>query len=671
MGKHKKSIEIIFFAAGLLISLASCLAYFVLGSKCYIQMNDQLDGEVLNYIYRAKYLFSGDGTIPEFMNGMGRSAMTPPSPMGVLFYRILPPFAAFAAMHIFVAAVGYAGMFLLVRQVLGVQMADKRTLDAQSSDRRTLGRQALDKRTLDAQSSDRQAADAGLASLGIALVVSCIFVYLPFYPVYGLSILGQPLLAWALIRICQTDGRRLRYYLCVLLYGAGSSFALVGFAWVFLLFLAWAAGGLADRLKGRRQESVRGADAGTGWQAGGLKGRRQEPVRGADVGTGGLAGRLKGRHQKSVQGGLGRALLLLAGSYAVCNLDLAKEMLGIGHTYTPHREEMIIAAISDWKGYFWELFLEGGSYGKSYNMAIALLAAVILAGYPLLCRLQKRRPGASYKLMAALLGAAAVISGGAVLWRIGPVVELRMQIGGAVKYFQADRIYWLLPLCWYLILALCLWMLLAEGRKLWALRYAAALGAAAFLCFAVYQNSTIYHNLRLMIFPDTYHLMNWDDYYAEDVFGQIDDFLGKDKASYRTVSLGITPAAALYNGFYCLDGYSNLYSLEYKHEFREIIEKELDKLEGVRVYFDAWGNRCYLFNAETGNYMMIAGDNGGAFQHLELNTGKMYEMGARYLFAAMPIENAGEMGLVLAREEPFATQDSYYRIWLYEVAPEK
>ncbi|MBO5281674.1 MAG: hypothetical protein J6B43_00890, partial [Lachnospiraceae bacterium] len=62
------------------------------------------------------------------------------------------------------------------------------------------------------------------------------------------------------------------------------------------------------------------------------------------------------------------------------------------------------------------------------------------------------------------------------------------------------------------------------------------------------------------------------------------------------MSLGITPAAALYNGFYCLDGYSNLYPLEYKHEFREIIARELEKSEGVRVYFDAWGNRCYLFN---------------------------------------------------------------------------
>ena len=51
-----------------------------------------------NYIYQAKYLFKGN-IIPEFMNGMDKASMTPPAPLGVIFYKWLPPFAAFAAMH--------------------------------------------------------------------------------------------------------------------------------------------------------------------------------------------------------------------------------------------------------------------------------------------------------------------------------------------------------------------------------------------------------------------------------------------------------------------------------------------------------------------------------------------------------------------------------------------
>lgn len=572
-GLHRKTIEIVLFLAGFLTVSVSWMAYFVLGSKCYIQAHDQLDGEVLNYIYNAKYLFSGDGTIPEFMNGMSNSAMTAPAPIGVLFYKLLPPFAAFAAMHIFVIVVGYLGMFLLVRQVTESSLT--------------------------------------------AMVVSGIYTCLPFYPVYGLTILGQPLLLWALIRIYRTKGHKWGYFFCILLYGVSSSLALAGFAWVALLAFVWAVIGLRER-------------------------------------------KWSGR-------GMGAAFLLLSGLYLLCNMNLIKSMLGIGTSYVSHREEMVVAAMPGFKEYFLEIFLEGGSYGKSYNMVIALLVILILVAYPLLQHCSIRNCKGSYRALAALFGFAVIVSTCAVLWRMSWVAELRMKAGGVVKYFQADRIYWLLPVCWYLMLALCLQILLAELKRFWALRYGLALGVVAMMCFTVLQHGSIRYNLRLMFFPGDYYLMNWDDYYAEDVFEQIDEFIGKDKASYRTVSLGIMPAAALYNGFYCLDGYSNMYSLDYKHEFREIIAKELEKSEELRVYFDTWGNRCYLFNSETGNYMMIAGDTGDSFTHLELNTGKLYEMGGRYLFAAMPIDNADEMGLSLIRQEPFSTPESYYKIWVYEI----
>lgn len=587
--KHKKVIWILFALAGFLVVSVSWLAYFVLGSKCYIQIHDQLDGHVLNYIYSAKYLFSGDGTIPEFMNGMPADTMAVSAPIGVLFYKVLPPFAAFAAMHIFVIAVGYIGMFLLAGQVT-------------------------------------ESALAATAAAGI-------FAYLPSQPVYGLYVLGQPLLLWALIRIYQTAGKKKGYFLYVLLYCLSSSLVLVGFAWVALLALVWAAVGIRERSLGAR--------------------------------------------------GMGAAFLLLFGSYLVCNVNLLKSSLGIGASYVSHREEMVVATSDFWE-YFVEILLEGGSHGKSYHLVITLSAVLVLACTPLWKRFveSKNAAGAgslqenmrsrqtdrdSYRMLAVLFGFVVCISAAAAFWRTPGVAELRTRVGGAVKYFQADRIYLLLPLCWYLMFALCLQILLVELKSLWALRYGMAFGGIAALCFMVYQNSTIYHNLRLMIFPDTYHLMNWDDYYAEDVFEQIDAFIGKDKSSYRTVSLGITPAAALYNGFYCLDGYSNLYPLEYKHAFREIIAKELEKSEELRVYFDAWGNRCYLFNGETGNYMLISGDSGGSFVHLDLNTRKLYEMGGRYLFAAMPIDNAEEMGLSLIREEPFQTPESYYKIWVYEV----
>ncbi|MCM1045129.1 MAG: DUF6044 family protein [Candidatus Gastranaerophilales bacterium] len=579
------------FLLGLAATAFLVLPYLVLGSKCYIQINDQLDGEVLNYIYRAKYLFSGENIIPEFMNGMNKAAMTPPAPIGVLFYKVLPPFAAFAAMHVFVVMVGYVGMYRLCR------------LFTQSS--------------------------------LISFVAAGIFVYLPFYPVYGLSILGQPLLAWAVIKYCEKElslAQKIKYGLCILLYAVSSSLALAGFTWIALLFFVWL------------------------WSL--------------------------WKKQKEVSRGVGISLLLLTAGFLLCNVELLGSLLGIGESYVAHREEMVLAAISDWRTSFEEIFLEGGAYGKSYNGMIVLLTAAVIVLYPVSQVIgtfrrgektgifQKIAGSVPYRMVAAGFVLALLVSVAAVLWRTPRLVDVRMQLGGVCKSFQADRIYWILPLCWYTLLALDLFLLLKEWRKWWILRYGAAVAVLAALCFQVYENSTIYHNLRLMIFPDTYHLMNWDDYYAKDVYDQIDDFLGEDKSSYRTLSLGITPAAALYNGFYCLDGYSNYYSLDYKHEFREIIEKELAKAEEVRVYFDTWGNRCYLFNAETGNYMMIPGYTTAVYENLELNTRKMYEMGGRYLFAAMPVQNAEEMGLALVREEPFETADSYYRIWVYAIRAE-
>lgn len=562
-----------FFCAGLCAAFFLCLAYWVIGTKSYVQIHDQLDGEVLNYIYGAKYLFTNTDVIPEFMNGMHVSSMTPPAPLGVLFYKIFSPFWAYAIMHLFSVVVGFVGFFLLAKKITEHPI--------------------------------------------ISFLTACIFIYLPFYPVYGLSVLGQPLLIWALWQIFDKKPLRYLYYFCIFLYAAGSSFALVGYAWILLLCIA-----LIILLV------------------------RHKPI-------------------KEMAG----AFLILLGTYVVCNMQLIGTFLGLGGaSYSLHREEMVVVAREDCWDYFLEIFLEGANYAQSYNGVIAIMALGILLLNPIWNVLvRKNKCSRNYFLLLGLFGLTVVISVLTVLWKAPWVVECRVAIGGVFKYFQADRISWLLPVCWYMILALCLHMIWVEWKKMWGMRYLVSLVCIVLLCSVVYENSTIYHNLRLMIFPDTYNLMDWDEFYAEDVYEQVEEYIGKDKSTYKTVSLGITPAAALYNGFYCLDGYSNMYSLEYKHQFREVMAKELEKLEELRAYFDTWGNRCYLFNAETGNYMLIDKHSGASYENLELDTAKLYEMGARYLFSAMPIDNAEEIGLALMRETPFATSESYFEVWLYEI----
>ena len=58
---------------------------------------------------------------------------------------------------------------------------------------------------------------------------------------------------------------------------------------------------------------------------------------------------------------------------------------------------------------------------------------------------------------------------------------------------------------------------------------------------------------------------------------------------------------AVMNNMYAIDGYHNIYPLNYKAEFRKIIVKELDKNPFIKNYYDYWGNRVYAFIKEPTN----------------------------------------------------------------------
>ena len=154
-------------------------------------------------------------------------------------------------------------------------------------------------------------------------------------------------------------------------------------------------------------------------------------------------------------------------------------------------------------------------------------------------------------------------------------------------------------------------------------------------------------------------------FYATEQFKEIAEYIGKPKSSYRVASIGIHPAIAQYNGFYTLDTYNNFYPLEYKHEFRRIIEGELDKSPILKKYFDQWGGRCYLFVAELGKHYEFKKDSKVKIHHLQLNTNVFKQMGGRYIFSAVPILNAKENHLEL--KKTFNQKDSAWKIYLYQV----
>jgi len=561
------------FWLGFLAVSAMAAPYLLLGEDAVFTYHDQLDGEMIAYILQAKHLFQGD-TLPEFMGGMSKTALTMPAPGFVLLFLMGNYFGALLLMQLIGSLGGYIGMYLLAEEVTGQRTA--------------------------------------------AVVTGVLFAYLPFLPVYGLSQYGIPLMLWCALQL--KEGRHTAAsYLCVALYSLTSSLVLVGFGLLGmgLLWLVW--------LFCKKREAV---------------------------------GRFLG------------AWGLMLAVFVSENWRLLGQVLGLGQTLPSHKSEYTLAADSFIRA-FGQGLMKGGQHSEDLHLLL-LCAALLLfaAGFAFRSeetgRLQKAMGVCfAWNLFFAFLAAA---------WNSGPGIFLRGRLS-SLGAFQLDRLLWIAPAFWYLAFACALalgWRLFLEKSRALGALCLAVLGAAACVTgIRILLAGDVKSNIQKLRNPD-YGLLSYREYYATGVMEQAADYLrettGKNQKEYRVVSLGIDPAAALYHGFYCLDGYSNNYPLAYKHSFQKIIAPELERSDYLREYFNGWGNRCYLFSSECPGYYTIE-KNGFYFQDYRLDVKALKAMGGDYLLSAAYIANADEQGLRLMNETPFETEDSYYRIYIYEVTP--
>ena len=583
-GKH----EALWFWAGMAVMALTLVPNLILGEDAIFAYHDQLDGEMIGYILQARHLFSGD-VLPEFMGGASKTALTMPAPICVLLFLGESPLGALTVMQLAGRLAGFAGMYLLSRELTG--------------------------------------------HAWIGSMAGILYGLLPFLPVYGLSQYGIPLLFWCALQL--RKGKHLIFSYCyTAFFGLASSLVLAGFG---LLGLG-AAFFVMDLWRRRRPWHFLAA-----WQ-------------------------------------------LLLCVYIAENWRLLVQFLGIGDGFVSHKAEYAINARP-----FWDTLVQGISAGaqsgEGYHGLLipAVLGAVTIAlavfrvqekgksgaGDPAVwpvCVRSLRYMGccAGWNLLFALLAA---------LWESSVLAGLRRSMG-AIGAFQIDRILWMAPCFWYLMSACgiaILWELWAgyKGRR-WLLAGGCLMlaGIAAGITgIRILLAGDIKSNVQKLRDPE-YSILSYRDYYGIGVMEQVRDFLteqtGTGQDGYRVVSLGIDPAAALYHGFYCLDGYSNNYSLDYKHKFRKVLGPELEKSEYLRIYFDQWGNRCYLFSSECPGYVTIK-KHGFFFQDYQLDTDALREMGCDWLLSAAYILNAESQGLELMNETPFETEGSYYGIYVYKV----
>lgn len=459
----------------------------------------------------------------------------------------------------------------------------------------------------------------------IAVITALLYAFLPFLPVYGLTQYGLPFLFWCMYNLCRNRRNRSSLF-GIALYGLFSSFVLCGYGVLFF----WGIWILYELFKEIRKKSSLKVI---------LKSR-----------TGFFAG-----------------FVVLTGVYVLENLPLFIQML-TGAGASSHKAEYVIAH-GNFRKLFMQNFLSNGEHSTDYHGGILVLWLLLVVIGVLLWRRMPAEVKKRYRQAGICFAGIIVCCLLAALW--GSVfVPLRGRMG-TLGAFQAERFLWLVPPLWYLLLAQGL-SILTAGKKWVPVRAFIGLVYLAVIGFYIVKGSHIKPCLQKLIKPD-YPAISWSDYMADGVMEQVEAYIhektGLKQSDYRVVSMGIDPSAALYHGFYCLDGYSNNYSLEYKHQFREVIAPELEKSPYLRGYFDTWGNRCYLYSSEIPGYFNI--EKGTSwYNRLELNTQALRELGCRYILSAAYIVNSEELNLTLCEELPFTTATSYYNIYLYELVSE-
>ena len=463
-----------------------------------------------------------------------------------------------------------------------------------------------------------------------ATVAAVLFAYMPLFMVYGLCGFGIPLVVLAYLMLRDEGFKAWKAYFLLILYVAFSSLALVGYA----VIIVWGIGLLCSLFNKTRRKNFPALFVGE---------------------------------------------VLITGIYAVINYSLIAEVLfHMGEAI--HRAEF--KRMSDGIPFFEtveEILTTGGDIElRSWPlyMLIASLAVCVLLS------IFKKKAGdeASRKVRAVVrcLVIVVAIAAFAGVVKSPAGVKTLDRIGGAIASFQWDRFFYFMPTVGCVCFAFAMDALTEMGRGLSAssgkklpkvLVYCVCATCIAVCAFNVFWKSVFKTNLREVISSAPSNSLTWHDFFAKEQLADINAFIeenyGLKQDEYRIGNLGLEPAITLASGFYTIDGYSNSYPLSYKKTFRQIIAKELDKNDTNRIYFDDWGNRCYLFASGYYGNPFLSRYEHAVFSDLELNIEQLKALNCKFIFAAGEIVGAEEKGYKLALISDY--YDSSYVIYVYEI----
>ncbi|MBR4581602.1 MAG: hypothetical protein IKO32_10255 [Lachnospiraceae bacterium] len=576
------------FLLGLLFFIGIFILYFSWGKNTVFDVHDQLDETILSYVIPARHLFSGAKTYSEMMTNLPAESMKASAPLFIPLYRALNVEWAFLLQFMIETLTAFLGMYFLIAKISKNPFA--------------------------------------------ALPVSVLFALLPFQPVYGLNIIGTPLLVLCFYTLYHSEEEKLPAKIAsfagIIYYTLSTHIALAGYVACAFAVLALIGTNIRDR----------------------------------------------GFKKKRIPFYAGCGLLILC--YGILNLNLITGLVFGSSGFSSHREEFVASSVGgSFFGRLWNIFF----YGEE-TYAISLhrffLPVIILLGIYVAIRFKKLSENGKAAAEFSLILCISILVICALYVVLGSerFAAFQNSKSGFLRHTDFDRFYYFLPGCWWMLLGILggvaindagnLIVPREEAKKTGMVKWFSVLVATLIFILllaptvlSMKKKLNIYQNRNYQNHGSEYTgLTGMAEYYHSDVMGEIDSYIGKEKSSYRIAHLGLSPAPSLVYGFYTIDGYSNNYPLEYKKSFRQIIASALEEDEVLKVYFDTWGSRAYLFLGDS-----HVSDN--AYSALPFDFSAMKNLGCEYLLSAMEIRDT--KGLIF--EKKFVSAEWGTEIYLYRL----
>ncbi len=212
------------------------------------------------------------------------------------------------------------------------------------------------------------------------------------------------------------------------------------------------------------------------------------------------------------------------------------------------------------------------------------------------------------------------------------LTEIRNSSTGILKTFQFEYITTIT----FLIFSLVLIKILIHLKNFYIHKFLLIL----LIIFQI-NSSIVPAYKKFFILEENYrNIYTFKEYYLYDDYKKIKSIV----LNKKTMSVGYDPMIAVMNNIYVIDGYHNVYPLDYKSKFRKIIEKELEKKIEIKKYYDNWGNRVYAFISNK--------------DKIDLNFKEAQSLGASYIISKYEIFDSN---LKLVKND-FSNQ-----IYLYEL----